>query len=581
MPTASGQWHLSVPLQAVLILVLSLAVTAAAWQWVRGQGEALERIRFAQVADEAAAELHARMFAYEQILGAGVAFMEASVGVDRAEWRAFIERLDVEARFPGILGVGYAARVEGAELPAHEASVRAEGFTDYAVTPPGPREVSFPIIYLEPFAGRNLRAFGYDMFSEPVRHQAMVAARDSGRPALSGKVILVQETEQDVQPGALLYLPFYGRGVPPDVESRRTSLRGFVYSPFRMGDLARAVFGERLDRLCIHLYDGEVAEDALLFTNPGCVPGAHVKEVGIDMFGRTWVMTVRSTSVLDDSIASRRSPLILGAGTIISLLLMWAVAAMVAERRRRLALAQAYADLEQARARAAGSDAAKARFLAAASHDLRQPMQSLGIYLHLLVEESETGPDEIGQLALHAFDNATRLLDSMFDIAALESGRSEPALTRCDVGMLVDRVAAEFLPEAEMRGLLLKRRVQSIEVETDVVMLERIVRNLVANALKYTERGGVTITCKATSAKVRIRVADSGRGIPPDKRDLIFEDFYQLENPDRDPRKGLGLGLATAARLCRLLGYRLRVLSRVGRGSIFVVELPRPRAGTV
>ncbi len=563
-----------VSLNALLILLVSLAATLAAWRWTAQQGEALEAIRFQQFADEAVSELAERMDGYGQLLQSAVALMDASDEVTREEWRRFVARLDMGGRYPGTLGLGVAVRVSGAEdWAAHEQAVRAEGFSHYAVRPPGPRDLAFPIKYIEPFNWRNERAFGYDMFSDPVRREAMTRARDSGLPAITGKVVLVQETEQDTQPGVLLYVPFYGGEVPAEVE-RRSAVRGFVYSPLRMGDLVRAVMGGRLDSMCMQVYDEQTEADRLLFSNGGCEPGTHGTERALTEFGRVWIVRIQSTSQLDANIASRRSKLILGAGAVISLLLMWAVMAMLAERRRHVALGRALAELEVARAEAAGALAAKGRFLAAASHDLRQPLQSLGLYLHMMVEQrGERGPVE--QAAEQAYAATARLVDAMFDAAALESGRAKPVLSRFDVGALVERIAAESKAEAAERGLALRARACHVEVQTDQVMLERILRNLVNNAVKYTVSGGILLACRVAGDTVRIKVADSGPGIPADKLDLIFEDFYQIENPQRDPRKGLGLGLATVSRLARVLGYRLDVRSRPGLGSTFVVIVPR------
>lgn len=560
-------------LQAALILVLSLATTLAAWRWTAQQGDTLEQIRFGLIADEVVSELRNRMDGYRQLLQSGVALMEASARVERGEWARFVARMELDSRYPGTLGMGFAVKVTSGDWAAHVAAVRAEGFGQYAITPPGPREVAYPILYLEPFSGRNLRAFGYDMFSEPIRREAMARARDSGQPALSGRVVLVQETERDVQPGVLLYTPLYGEPVPADPRQRSRAIQGFVYSPLRMGDLARAVLGERLQRLCVRIYDQRADAGSLLFANEACRPGDYRTERRLEVFGRQWVIHMQSTPHLDISIDSRRSKLILGAGAVISLLLVWAVMAMLAERRRRFALDRALVELEVARAEAAGASAAKGRFLAAASHDLRQPLQSLGLYLHLMMEEKgEVGP--VQRAAQQAYDATARLVEALFDAAALESGRAKPALSRFDMAELIEHVVNESQAEAKMRGLCLRGRSCHVEVETDRVMMERILRNLISNALKYTIKGGVLVACRKAGGTVRIKVSDSGPGIPPDKRDLIFEDFFQLENPERDPRKGLGLGLATVSRLVRLLDFELQVLSRQGLGSTFVVVLP-------
>ncbi|HLO79175.1 MAG TPA: CHASE domain-containing protein, partial [Magnetospirillum sp.] len=348
-------------LQAFVILALTLAATLAAWRWTAQQAETLESIRFHQIADEAVNELRDRMDGYNQLLLSGSALLEASDEVTRQEWKRFIVRLDLAHRYPGTQGVGYAIRVKRQQWSAHEREIRAEGFPDYAIRPQGVRDEAFPIVFIEPFSGRNLRAFGYDMFSEPVRHAAMARARATGQPTLTGKVVLVQEAEGDEQPGVLLYLPYYDAHVL-ERSGPQAALLGFVYSPLRMGDLVRGVLGARLGHICFQIYDGGAESGGLLFANAECKAGRYASETHVDMFGRQWILRVQSTPGLDDEISSRRSKFILGAGGVISVLLVWAVMSMQAERRRRLALVRALADLEVARAEAAGAAAAKGRF---------------------------------------------------------------------------------------------------------------------------------------------------------------------------------------------------------------------------
>jgi hypothetical protein len=166
------------------------------------------------------------------------------------------------------------------ERAAHEAAVRAEGFPDYAISPPGERDPLSSIVFLEPFSGRNLRAFGYDMYSEPVRREAMERARDSGEQALSGKLVLVQETDVDVQAGFMIYEPVYRRGMPLNtVDERRAALRGFVYAPLRAGDLMRRLFRVPATEIEVELFDGQPAPGNLLFSSESAprvaLPASH------------------------------------------------------------------------------------------------------------------------------------------------------------------------------------------------------------------------------------------------------------------------------------------------------------------
>jgi PAS domain S-box-containing protein len=186
--------------------------------------------------------INARMAAHEQILMSAAALFNASDEVTREQWRNFVLQQKVEQHLPGIQGIGFALLIPRERLAQHIQEFRSQGFADYNVRPEGDRESYTSIIYLEPFSGRNLRAFGYDMFSEPVRRRAMEQAMDLDAPVLSGKVILVQETGQDVQAGTLMYVPVYRKGMPTDtIADRRAAIYGWAYSPYRMSDLMQGI----------------------------------------------------------------------------------------------------------------------------------------------------------------------------------------------------------------------------------------------------------------------------------------------------------------------------------------------------
>ncbi|MGE5503077.1 MAG: CHASE domain-containing protein [Actinomycetota bacterium] len=553
------------------LVAASVLATGGAFLASGLQQRALEQARFDAVTEEAVADLSNRIEDYDQVLRSGMALLQVKGTATRKDWHDFVAALDIERHFAGLQGIGLAMRVLPGQLPAHEAAVRAEGFPDYRVWPAAPRDQYFPIVLIEPFKGRNLRAFGYDMWSDPIRHEAMQAAMDSGTGTLSGPVRLVQETNVDVQYGVLLYHAL----------RRGTQTVGFVYSPLRLRDLFTAVLGPDLRHLCLAVTDQAVPEVGPIFANRTCRPGHFTKRRSVSLLGRTWVVEAHSTRALEHSIGSGYSGLLAGSGAAVGMLLAWLIASSIAENRRRRGLAQANAELAQARRQAEDANDAKSRFLAAASHDLRQPLQTLGIYLHLWAERSPAELHKIAGGAAKAFESTQRLLNSLMDVAALETGKLDPRIAETDLAELLAGIGREIRPEAEAEGLALRVRLRPVVVRTDPVMLERVVRNILHNAVKYTDSGAILLALAAGRDGVRIKVADSGPGIPQDRRDLIFEEFYQLGNVERDPRKGLGLGLATAARVSRLLGYRLELYSRIGRGSSFVVVVPySPPSGT-
>lgn len=269
------------------------------------------------------AELSERMQDYLRVLDGGAGLFGASGHVSRGEWHDYIRALRLEKTRPGILGIGFALTVDPAERARHEAQVRAEGFPDYSIHPPGNRPVFSSIIYLEPFSAANRRAFGYDMFSEPVRRAAMERARDTGEPAMSGKVILVQEGKGADQPGFLIYQPIYRNGAPVDsIEARRAALLGFVYSPFRAQDVIGHIFKSSVADLELEVFDGPGRPESLLYTSePAPREARHVQEMGTVIAGHSWLLRIRSSAEFEDLSHDAPPPLMLLGGMTFSLML--------------------------------------------------------------------------------------------------------------------------------------------------------------------------------------------------------------------------------------------------------------------
>ena len=245
------------------------------------------------------------------------------------------------------------------------------------------------------------------------------------------------------------------------------------------------------------------------------------------------------------------------------------VQAASAELQRRLALTQA------AREEAEHANIAKSRFFAAASHDLRQPLHSLGLFTSAL-DEHLTSPQAraTARSIRESIAALGSLFDSLLDLSRLDAGVVTVQPRNVGLQALFDRLARVFHGEAVERELRLRFVPTRAVVRTDPLLLERILTNLVANALHYTQHGGVAIGVRRHGRRASIAVCDTGVGIAPDKQDLVFEEFFQVDNPGRDRRQGLGLGLAIVKRLASLLDHRLRLRSMPGRGSCFSIEIP-------
>jgi signal transduction histidine kinase/CheY-like chemotaxis protein len=218
---------------------------------------------------------------------------------------------------------------------------------------------------------------------------------------------------------------------------------------------------------------------------------------------------------------------------------------------------------------------AKSRFLAAASHDLRQPLHALNLFVAQL--RTETDPVERARIAAQIDASVTvmnDLFNALLDISKLDAGALAPNLTRFPIAELLKHIEPTFARAAREKGLRLRFARSEAWVESDFILLQRILLNLVSNAVRYTDRGGVVVGCRRRGGRLRIEVWDSGIGIPKDQWDNVFGEFYRISGPDRERRGGLGLGLAIVERLCRLLDHRVELRSVPGKGSCLAVEAP-------
>ena len=241
---------------------------------------------------------------------------------------------------------------------------------------------------------------------------------------------------------------------------------------------------------------------------------------------------------------------------------------------------QAEAAAERARAAAERAIAEKTRVLAAASHDLRQPLQGLAALLTLLGSRS-LEPEDASLVARadRAIRSLAELLNVLLDFSQLDAGLIEPQVQDFPVERLLDTMRDEFESVAGERGLRFRVNECEAWIRSDPALLGRIIRNLVSNATKYTPEGGeVRIDCRRADEVIVIEVAGTGIGIPPEMHQAIFEDFRQLDNPERDFRKGLGLGLSIVARMAELLKHTVTVCSAPRKGSVFRVTVPSATA---
>lgn len=350
------------PNTLVLSLLVLLGVTFIAWKVTTQAAHDRTDIQFQYEADKAASQIEARFKNYQLILQQAAVTAELlGENLTRETWKHYISDLDIRRSMPGTQGIGYTVYIPAEDLAAHEAAIRAEGFPDYSVHPAGDRELYSAIIYLEPFDWRNQRAFGYDMYSEPVRKGAMDQARKENRVTISGRVTLVQETDSGVQQGFLMYAPVFEQ---EDFEGNRMNgdrrVVGNAYAVIRANDMVHGVIGDDHWEYSLIIHDQAdawdngtpIAGNIYHSKNQKKPSQGHSPEFTteriVDVGGRKWHIMLASTPEYEVRISSNTPWLVAGSGAIISFLIVGLISSLYGQSKRiELRAADITAELQE------------------------------------------------------------------------------------------------------------------------------------------------------------------------------------------------------------------------------------------
>lgn len=571
------------PWFALLVLVAGWGASYLLWAQSRALARQEVQAYFDFRVRDAALRLQQRLEAYEQVLRSTRGLFAASVSVERQEFTTYVESLRLEEHHPGIQGLGYAARIPEGHRERHEAAVRREGFPGYRIHPEGDRDPLTSILFLEPFRDRNLRAFGYDMFSEPVRREAMTRAWLTGRLALSGRVTLIQETDQDVQAGFLMYLPVYRHGIPRDSEAaRRQALVGWIYAPFRMNDFMAGVLGERAADLDIEVRDGDAPEPHPLMYDRD--QGPHDPRnlqatVPLTFGGRRWILSFRALSGLGVHLRQEPSLLLLLLGGLASFVPALAVWSLAMSRDRAVALARS-GQLQVEAERLHGEEAVGvlAKGLA---HDFNNLLQAILSWADLARFRAEPG-SPVAEALVHLDEGSARARDLAERLRTL-GGTADSLDTRGPVDQLLVGAVGEALAGSGVEAAF-DLAGEGAVVAFHAAHLQQAFTHLATNAREAMGgRGRLEVASRveplaepapplAPGPYLHLTFTDHGPGIPPDLLPRIFDPYVSTKQAFN--QKGLGLGLALCRIIVRQHGGAIRAESEPGRGATLHLLLP-------
>jgi signal transduction histidine kinase/CheY-like chemotaxis protein len=552
-----------------VFVVLTVLATSYVWQTTRDA----DRARFANAVQATRDAITARLDTYINVLNATRGLVASDPTLKRHDVRGYIRSHDIQRRYPGIQGIGFSLRVPAEDVPQLESELRQEGFREFQVWPPDPRPEVHAVVLLEPMDERNRKAMGYDMFTDPIRREAMARARDSGQPSASGAVTLVQEIDARKQPGFLIYTPVYSTGITPEsLDERRATLIGFVYAPFRAYDLLRGIFGTQArPEVGFEISDG----GRLMFRTEDLPERPRFTEAGTLSFaGRTW--NVRFISHRE----GRGAAFLLAAATLIGGLAI-AMLLFLLLRVQLRARAEAERTAERLRVSEAAlqrANRAKDEFLATLSHELRTPMTSIMGWAQML---SEGGLDpETTRLGIDAIDKGSRaqaqLIDDLLDVSRITAGKMRIDPGPMDLGAVIASATETVRAAADAKGVRLVVDLDDgVRVNGDGHRLQQVVWNLLSNAVKFTPaEGSVFVTLRVAGQDAVIEVRDTGEGIDPAFMPHLFERFRQADSSATRSHMGLGLGLAIVRHLVELHGGTIAAESRgPGKGAAFRVRL--------
>lgn len=334
-----SQYLLSPACTSGLVLAVCLGATWWLWSNASVDAERENQADFNYRVHALVNNIAQRMQTYVQVLYGAQGLYASSDYVDRTEFHRYVVGQGLNEHFPGIQGIGYIRLVERGQREVHHAGIRSEGFPDYAIRPAGERPQYAPIVYLEPFDGVNLRAFGYDTLSEPVRRAALELARDTGMPAMSGKITLVQETSAQGQSGFLIVLPVYRNGMPHNtLQQRRSAIAGWVYSPFRIGDVMTGIGGDRSTALDVEIYDGDALDVAnRMYDSVADVAVGRGRRAvqKIRIAGHRWTVSIGSLPGSGDAAERNSRVQLIGVSGVVLSGVLAALAALLAHSRRK------------------------------------------------------------------------------------------------------------------------------------------------------------------------------------------------------------------------------------------------------
>lgn len=573
-----------------IVLVISIIVTIIAWQVYNNYVYESAKIEFEKESQRIVDKIEKRMAHYGEVLQAARGLFAASKEVERDEWKQFILTQKIQERFPGIQGVGFQKKTQDPDvfykdmdemrrlglLNREPPSIHSDGYYRY-------------IFYLEPVNERNKQAYGYDMFSEPIRREAIERSRDRDAPALSGKVKLVQEITEEKQAGFLLYLPIYENGKPHDtIDERNSAVIGNVYEPFRANDFMEGIVTEKIEIIDFHMYDNIVSDDTLLFDydleHEYHSEPIFTKNIFTNNYGRTWILSFTGYSELIPYTSIVVTNIILVIGLLLSVFLFFISRHLritnktnhEQELTSKIAELKYHSEIENLE----NINKLKTEFVSVISHELKTPLVSIQGYAEMLDMElkniTKDQRDEINEISKNAIMLNT-IINDLLDTQKLDLRKIELHKSQIDIYELVQNVLSGFKPVFDKKSIRIEASIpKHTVIYVDESRIIQVLNNLIKNAIEAIthDHGMISLSVKNESGNTIFSITDNGIGMSDAQLSGLFKKFYQTDTSLARKKGGSGLGLYISNELIYLHGGKMWTESKLGNGSTFYFTIP-------
>ena len=555
-----------------LVLSASIIFTIVLWYGFLDSESHLQYNNFEANIETMTKSTSERLTHYEQMLIGAKGLFAASDKVSMEEWKTYIQVQNIDKRFQGIQGVGYIQHITNDEREDLISELKNYGIADFTVHPEGIRDEYYPIIFLEPLDVRNKRAIGYDVFFQETRHEAVEILKETGQTTITGKIILVQEIDDDIQNGFLMLVPVYSNNplTPQD-------LQGMTYSVFRMNDFILGILDiESFQYTNMKIYDNIISEESLFFDSSNISPYEinridFSKTINISANNRDWIFVYEGIQPPHSGLEQIALFLIPIIGLSMSLLLFFIFRLFVS-----------YTINQGQMSRLKEIEKEKHEFLSMITHELKTPLTPI-----LGWAEALSTPKIMGELtkkqlkAINAISSSARslerLIGDMLDVQKLTLEKMMINNNSFDVKEMLGAICENNKPEFKSKNVkLLNNCKDRIIIKSDIQRVEQIFNNLIQNAFDFIPKdtGVVELNAEKERTSIKFSVKDNGLGISEKNKENLFKKFYQVDTSVTRKHGGTGLGLAICKGVIEKMGGKIWCESKLGEGTIFYFNLP-------